>query len=43
MTSHPAINGPLGAFLDHMKGPRKSEGRSRPGDLKMKREEGYWK
>ena len=41
--SHPAINGPLGAVLDHMKGPRKFEGKSRPGDLRAERPEEYWK
>lgn len=41
--SHPAINGPLGAILDHMKGPRKFEGKSRPRDLRAVRPEDYWK
>lgn len=42
-TPHPAINGPLGAILDHKKGDRKYEGRSRPRDLRVKRTEEYWK
>ncbi|MEJ6845091.1 hypothetical protein V3589_02560 [Sinorhizobium fredii] len=42
-TSHPLINGPLGQWFDHLKGRRKREGRSRPGDLKVARSEGYWK
>jgi hypothetical protein len=42
-TSHPAINGPLGAILDHLKGGRKQEGRSRAGDLKIRRREAYWR
>ena len=42
-TSHPAINGPLGAKIDHMKGPRKQEGRSRQRDLIVPRHEPYWK
>lgn len=41
--SHPAICGPLGAVLDHMKGPRKQEGRSRASDLRVKRREAYWR
>jgi hypothetical protein len=43
MTSHPAINGPLGAKIDHMKGPRKTEGRSRQRDLIRPRPEQYWR
>lgn len=39
---HPFVNGPLGAKLDHMKGPRKKEGRSRPRDMRTKRAEAYW-
>jgi len=42
-TSHPLVNGPLGQWFDHLKGPRKREGRSRPGDLKVSRQEGYWR
>lgn len=39
---HPFVNGPLGSRLDHMKGPRKTEGRSRPLDLRNPRLEPYW-
>lgn len=42
-TSHPLVNGPLGSYLDHLKGSRKSEGRSRSSDLKVKRNESYWR
>ncbi len=42
-TSHPLINGPLGARLDHCKGGRKEQGRSRPNDLKVNRMEAYWR
>ncbi len=41
-THHPLINGPLGAKLDHLKGPRKVLGRSRPADLKVVRTEAHW-
>lgn len=41
--SHPLINGPLGAVMDHMKGPRKDVGRSARGDLRTPRSEEYWK
>jgi hypothetical protein len=40
---HPFVSGPLGAKLDHMKGPRKSEGRSRLRDLRRPRTEAYWR
>jgi hypothetical protein len=40
---HPFVNGPLGACLDHMKGPRKFEGRSRPRDMRTPRQEAYWR
>lgn len=39
---HPFVSGPLGACLDHMKGPRKSEGSSRKRDLRTPRKEAYW-
>ena len=39
---HPLINGPLGARLDHLKGPRKALGRSPVGDLMRPRSEEYW-
>lgn len=42
-TSHPLVNGPLGAWFDHLKGNRKREARSRPGDLKVARKEAYWR
>lgn len=42
-TAHPFINGPLGAKMDHMKGPRKNAGRSLPSDLKIERTEDYWR
>lgn len=42
-TSHPAINGPLGAVIDHCKGPdRKTHGRSPRRDLIRPRPEPYW-
>ena len=40
--SHPFINGPLGGYMDHAKGPRKLLGRSSRGDLAVKRTEGHW-
>lgn len=39
---HPFVNGPLGAFMDHCKGPRKVAGRSRRTDLAWRRPEAYW-
>lgn len=42
-TAHPLINGPLGARLDHCKGSRKAQGKSRPTDLKINRTEAYWR
>lgn len=40
---HPFVNGPLGACIDHMKGPtRKAIGRSRPEDMRVRRTEKYW-
>jgi hypothetical protein len=41
-TSHPLVNGPVGARLDHLKGPRKERGRSGERDLKTRRAEPYW-
>jgi hypothetical protein len=41
-TSHPLVNGPLGAWLDHLKGPRKQEGKSRKTDMQVRRKEAYW-
>lgn len=40
---HPLINGPLGKWMDHMKGVRKQEGRSRKSDIMVNRNESYWK
>jgi len=42
-TSHPLVNGPLGQWFDHLKGSRKQDGKSRRGDLKVARQEDYWK
>ena len=39
---HPLINSEWGAYLDHLKGDRKSLGRSKSNDLKIKRTEAYW-
>lgn len=41
--SHPFVNGPLGAKMDHMKGDRKQRGSSNKWDLKQPRSELYWK
>lgn len=40
---HPLINCEWGAYLDHLKGERKVTGRSHQKDLRMKRNEDYWK
>jgi hypothetical protein len=39
---HPFVNGPLGAYMDHLKGDRKQAGRSRADDLGVERHEPYW-
>jgi len=39
---HPLINSEWGAYLDHLKGDRKSLGRSKREDLKVSRSETYW-
>jgi hypothetical protein len=39
---HPLINSAWGAYLDHLKGDRKSAGKSKPKDLKVARTEAYW-
>jgi len=39
---HPLINCELGKYFDHLKGVRKSEGRSRKRDLLQPRSENYW-
>jgi hypothetical protein len=41
-TSHPFVNSELGRYMDHLKGPRKEEGRSRESDLILPRSETYW-
>jgi hypothetical protein len=40
--NHPFINGVLGNFMDHMKGPRKIKGSSNKKDLVVKKNEIYW-
>jgi hypothetical protein len=40
---HPLINSEWGAYLDHLKGERKKYGRSHAKDLKVTRNESYWK
>ena len=40
---HPLINGPLGKWIDHMKGGRKSQGKSSKKDIMVNRTEEYWK
>ena len=39
---HPLINGVLGTWIDHMKGVRKQEGKSRASDIMVNRKESYW-
>jgi hypothetical protein len=39
---HPFINSELGKFMDHLKGDRKQQGRSKPRDLQITRPESYW-
>jgi hypothetical protein len=39
---HPLINSEWGAYLDHLKGDRKTLGRSKDKDLKVTRTEAYW-
>jgi hypothetical protein len=39
---HPLINCEWGAYLDHLKGDRKTNGRSLQKDLRVKRTEKYW-
>lgn len=41
--AHVFINGPLGKFMDHMKGKRKLRGKSEKRDLYVNRTEEYWK
>jgi hypothetical protein len=40
---HPLINTELGKYMDHMKGERKKEGKSRLSDVMVHRNEYYWK
>lgn len=40
---HPLINGPLGKYMDHMKGGRKDQGHSNTKDIMVNREENYWR
>lgn len=40
---HPLINSDWGAWLDHLKGDRKTLGRSKREDLKIQRTEAYWR
>lgn len=40
--THPFINSDLGAYMDHLKGPRKINGQSWRQDLRIKRQEQYW-
>lgn len=39
---HPLINTAWGAYLDHLKGRRKDQGRSNQKDLVVNRSESYW-
>jgi hypothetical protein len=39
---HPLVNSVWGAYLDHLKGRRKDQGRSKITDLIAPRTEGYW-
>lgn len=40
---HPLINSQWGAYLDHLKGNRKTTGKSALKDLIVKRQESYWR
>ena len=40
---HPLINSEWGAWLDHLKGGRKTLGKSKREDLKVHRTEAYWR
>jgi hypothetical protein len=40
---HVLINSRLGRFMDHLKGGRKADGRSRVADLVLERPEAYWR
>lgn len=40
---HPLINTELGKYMDHMKGERKKEGKSKHSDIMVNRTESYWR
>lgn len=40
---NPFINGPLGLWMDHLKGSRKAQGRTPPTQCKTHRDHPYWK
>ena len=40
---HVFVNSVLGAYVDHLKGKRKIKGKSSASDLRIKRDEDYWK
>ena len=42
-SGHIFINSILGGYLDHLKGDRKSDGKSRLSDLYTKRKEVWWR
>jgi hypothetical protein len=42
LSMHPFINGPLGHYMDNLKGPRKRQGHSYRSDLIIPRTEAYW-
>jgi hypothetical protein len=42
LAGHPFINSDLGKFMDHLKGARKTVGRSHANDLVVTRPESYW-
>ena len=39
---HVFINSPLGAYMDHLKGPRKLDGRSKRKDIYRPHKNDYW-
>jgi hypothetical protein len=40
---HPLINTKLGRWIDHLKGERKTLGKSKTSDISIQRNEGYWR
>jgi hypothetical protein len=40
---HPLINTELGKYMDHLKGDRKTRGRSKRSDIMVNRNEEYWR